>query len=84
MARARPGGRILPCWLVAHRTAAHPLLARIGRVVTYDRRGYARSGGQPARSVATHSADAAALLPRASAQDAPRRIIAFFDTHLKS
>jgi pimeloyl-ACP methyl ester carboxylesterase len=55
-------------------------LARIGRVVTYDRRGYARSGGHPARSVATHSADAAALLPRASAQDAPRRIIAFSDT----
>jgi pimeloyl-ACP methyl ester carboxylesterase len=37
-------------------------LARIGRVITYDRRGYARSGGQPARSVATHTADAAALL----------------------
>ena len=37
-------------------------LARIGRVITYDRRGYARSGGHPARSVATHTADAAALL----------------------
>ena len=25
-------------------------LARIGRVITYDRRGYARSGGEPVRS----------------------------------
>jgi pimeloyl-ACP methyl ester carboxylesterase len=37
-------------------------LARIGRVITYDRRGYARSGGQPVRSVSTHTADAAAML----------------------
>jgi len=37
-------------------------LARFGRVLTYDRRGYARSGGHPVRSVATHTADAAALL----------------------
>jgi 3-oxoadipate enol-lactonase len=37
-------------------------LARIGRVITYDRRGYARSGGEPVRSVATHTADAAAML----------------------
>jgi pimeloyl-ACP methyl ester carboxylesterase len=37
-------------------------LARIGRVIAFDRRGYARSGGEPARSVATHTADAAALL----------------------
>ncbi len=37
-------------------------LARIGRVITYDRRGYARSGGRPVRSVATHAADAAAIL----------------------
>lgn len=37
-------------------------LARIGRVITYDRRGYARSGGEPVRSVATHTADAAAVL----------------------
>ena len=37
-------------------------LARIGRVITYDRRGYARSGGEPARSMSTHTADAAALL----------------------
>jgi len=37
-------------------------LARIGRVITYDRRGYARSGGEPVGSVSTHTADAAALL----------------------
>ena len=37
-------------------------LARIGRVITYDRRGYARSGGEPARSTSTHTADAAAIL----------------------
>jgi 3-oxoadipate enol-lactonase len=37
-------------------------LARIGRVITYDRRGYARSGGEPVRLVATHTADAAAML----------------------
>jgi pimeloyl-ACP methyl ester carboxylesterase len=37
-------------------------LARIGRLITYDRRGYARSGGEPARSMATHTADAGAIL----------------------
>ena len=37
-------------------------LGRIGRVLTYDRRGYARSGGDPVRLVATHTADAAAIL----------------------
>ena len=37
-------------------------LARIGRVITYDRRGYARSPGAPVRSVAIHTADAARLL----------------------
>jgi pimeloyl-ACP methyl ester carboxylesterase len=37
-------------------------LARIGRVITYDRRGYARSGGEAARSMSTHTADAAAIL----------------------
>jgi esterase len=37
-------------------------LARIGRVITYDRRGYARSGGEPVRSISTHTADAAELL----------------------
>lgn len=37
-------------------------LAGIGRVITYDRRGYARSGGEPVRSMSTHTADAAAIL----------------------
>lgn len=37
-------------------------LARIGRVITYDRRGYARSGGEPAHSMSRHTADAAAIL----------------------
>jgi esterase len=37
-------------------------LARIGRVIAYDRRGYARTGGEPVRLVSTHTADAAALL----------------------
>ena len=31
-------------------------------MITYDRRGYARSGGDPVRSISTHTADAAALL----------------------
>jgi pimeloyl-ACP methyl ester carboxylesterase len=37
-------------------------LARVGRVITYDRRGYARSGGEPVQSMSAHTADAAALL----------------------
>lgn len=37
-------------------------LARIGRVIVYDRRGYARSGGEPAHSMSRHTFDAAALL----------------------
>ena len=37
-------------------------LARIGRVITYDRRGYARSGGEPVHSMVTHTTDAATLL----------------------
>jgi 3-oxoadipate enol-lactonase len=37
-------------------------LARIGRVITYDRRGYARSGGEPVRAMSTHTTDAAAIL----------------------
>lgn len=39
-------------------------LARAGCVITYDRRGYARSGGDPVRSIARHTQDAAALLDR--------------------
>lgn len=37
-------------------------LAQFGRVIAYDRRGYARSGGDPVRSISIHTADAAALL----------------------
>jgi pimeloyl-ACP methyl ester carboxylesterase len=37
-------------------------LAEVVRVVTYDRRGYERSGGDPVRSISAHTADAAALL----------------------
>jgi pimeloyl-ACP methyl ester carboxylesterase len=37
-------------------------LTQVGRVITYDRRGYARSGGGPARSISTHTGDAAAIL----------------------
>jgi pimeloyl-ACP methyl ester carboxylesterase len=52
-----PAGATASTW-----GSATEQLARIGRVVTYDRRGYARSGGEPARSMSTHTADAAALL----------------------
>ncbi len=45
-------------------------LARIGRVITYDRRGYRRSGGEPVRSMAAHTADAAVLLQRLGASPA--------------
>ena len=45
-------------------------LARIGRVIAYDRRGYARSGGEPARSMSTHTADAAAILEQLGASPA--------------
>lgn len=37
-------------------------LARVGRVLAYDRRGYARSGGEPVRSIPRHTADAVAIL----------------------
>jgi pimeloyl-ACP methyl ester carboxylesterase len=37
-------------------------LARIGRVIAHDRQRYARSGGEPVRVIAAHTADAAALL----------------------
>lgn len=37
-------------------------LARHGRVISYDRRGYARSGGEAVHSISTHTADAAAIL----------------------
>jgi pimeloyl-ACP methyl ester carboxylesterase len=37
-------------------------LAPVGSVITYDRRGYARSGGASVHSTSAHTADAAALL----------------------
>jgi pimeloyl-ACP methyl ester carboxylesterase len=52
-----PAGSTASTW-----GAAAAELARIGRVISYDRRGYARSGGEPARSVSTHTSDAAAVL----------------------
>lgn len=52
-----PAGSTASTW-----GAARTQLARIGRVIAYDRRGYARSGGEPVRAVATHAADAAAVL----------------------
>jgi len=45
-------------------------LSRIGRVIAYDRRGYARSGGEPARSISAHTADAAAILDSLQTQPA--------------
>lgn len=45
-------------------------LARVGRVITYDRRGYARSGGEPVHSISTHTADAATMLEQLDASDA--------------
>jgi pimeloyl-ACP methyl ester carboxylesterase len=52
-----PAGATASTW-----GAATEQLARIGRVIAYDRRGYARSGGEPVRMLSTHTADAAALL----------------------
>jgi len=37
-------------------------LAEIGRVISYDRSGYGRSGSEPAHSMSAHTADAARLL----------------------
>src|SRR5215212_8372907 len=52
-----PAGATAATW-----GAATEELARIGRVITYDRRGYARTGGEPVRLVSRHTADAAAIL----------------------
>jgi pimeloyl-ACP methyl ester carboxylesterase len=60
-----PAGATATTW-----GSATEQLARIGRVLTYDRRGYARSGGHPVRSVATHTADAAAILESLGASPA--------------
>src|SRR5215470_6045057 len=45
-------------------------LARAGRVIAYDRRGYTRSGGEVARSAAEHTRDAAAVLETLAASPA--------------
>jgi 3-oxoadipate enol-lactonase len=52
-----PAGATASTW-----GSASEELARLGRVITYDRRGYARSGGEPARGMSTHTVDAAAIL----------------------
>jgi 3-oxoadipate enol-lactonase len=52
-----PAGSTASTW-----GSATEALGRLGRVIAYDRRGYARSGGVPVRSLSTHTADAAALL----------------------
>lgn len=48
---------------------AEELAART-RVIAYDRRGYRRSGGDPVRAIAEHTADAAALIERLDAAPA--------------
>lgn len=57
-----PAGSTASTW-----GAAADGLTRIGRVIVYDRRGYARSGGEPPRRMSTHTADAAALLEHVGA-----------------
>ena len=52
-----PAGATASTW-----GAAIQELARTGRVITYDRRGYARSGGEAVRSMSGHTTDAAAIL----------------------
>lgn len=52
-----PAGATASTW-----GAAFDSLAQVGRVVAYDRRGYRRSGGDPVRSIRTHTEDVAALL----------------------
>jgi pimeloyl-ACP methyl ester carboxylesterase len=60
-----PAGSTASTW-----GAAGEQLARIGRVISYDRRGYARSGGEPVRSISAHTADAAAVLESLVAEPA--------------
>jgi pimeloyl-ACP methyl ester carboxylesterase len=60
-----PAGSTASTW-----GAAADDLARIGRVIVYDRRGYARSGGEPPRRMSMHTADAVALLERVGAEPA--------------
>jgi pimeloyl-ACP methyl ester carboxylesterase len=60
-----PAGSTASTWGVAGEK-----LARIGRLIAYDRRGYARSGSEPVRSMSVHTADAAALLEHLQAAPA--------------
>jgi pimeloyl-ACP methyl ester carboxylesterase len=60
-----PSGATSATWGVAAEE-----LARLGRVIAYDRRGYAGTGGERARSTAVHTADAAALLEHVRAEPA--------------
>jgi pimeloyl-ACP methyl ester carboxylesterase len=52
-----PAGSTASTW-----GSAADQLARVGRVIAYDRRGYARSSGDAPHSMSVHTADAAALL----------------------
>lgn len=52
-----PSGATASTW-----GSASDELSRIGRVIAYDRQGYARTGGEPPRSISTHTHDAAAIL----------------------
>ncbi len=45
-------------------------LARAGRVIAYDRRGFGRTGGEPAGSIPKHTADAAAIVETLAAAPA--------------
>lgn len=60
-----PAGSTASTW-----GAAADELAQVGRVITYDRRGYARSGGDAPHSMSVHTTDAAALLERLRAPPA--------------
>jgi steroid delta-isomerase-like uncharacterized protein len=60
-----PAGATASTW-----GAAAEQLTRAGRVIAYDRRGYARSGGEPVRSISTHTVDAAAILEHLQAPPA--------------
>lgn len=52
-----PAGSTASTW-----GAAADELTQVGRVIAYDRRGYARTGGDAPHSMSQHTADAAALL----------------------
>jgi pimeloyl-ACP methyl ester carboxylesterase len=60
-----PAGSTASTW-----GAAADELAQVGRVIAYDRRGYARSGGDAPHSMSVHTTDAAALLERLRAPPA--------------